>query len=122
MKLDSTLTITTVIAVCAIISPVITAIINNVHQSKIKRIEIYELAKRQALTDYITASYNYLSSQTTENKSKFFIALNNLYVYFDISDFNYHDLSSAINSYDCENHSYYSQKLISNLSKQIEKK
>ena len=122
MKLDSTLTITTVIAVCAIISPVITAIINNVHQSKIKRIEIYELAKRQALTDYITASYNYLSSQTTENKSKFFIALNNLYVYFDISDFNYHDLSGAINSYDCENHSYYSQKLISNLSKQIEKK
>lgn len=122
MKLDSTLTITTVIAICAIISPIITAIINNIHQSKIKRIEIYEVTKRQAFTDYVSASFNYLSSKTSENETKFFVALNNLYSYFDMSNIDYQELSSAISSLDCETYSYQSQKLIVNLSKQIKKK
>lgn len=123
MKFDLNLTITSIIALCAIISPIATAIINNIHQSKIKRIELYELAKRQALTDYISASFNYISSKTTENEVKFFTALNNLYIYFPkIDKIDYEDLSRATHSLDASSHSFYSQKLLRNLSKHIKKK
>lgn len=42
MQLDTSLTITSVIAFVALISPVLTAIINNRYQIKIKRLELEE--------------------------------------------------------------------------------
>ena len=53
MQIDLSLTITSIIALCAIISPIITTALNNHHQSVMKKIEFYELAKRESLTNFI---------------------------------------------------------------------
>lgn len=42
----------------AVISPVITAWINNEYQLKMKNIEVYELAKRQALENFVKQACN----------------------------------------------------------------
>ena len=108
------------IGLSAVFSPWLVTRENNKHQLKLKQIENYELAKRQALSNYISASYNHISSKTPENEAKFYIALNNLYIYFsDINNIKYEDLSSAERYSNAENYSYYSQELMKNLSKQI---
>lgn len=123
MNIDLNLTITGIIALCAILSPILTTLINNHHQSKMKKVEIYELAKQKALREYISASFNYISFKNQENEVKFFTALNNLYIYFpNIHDINYDDLSSAIRSLNAESYSFYSQETFKNLSKHIKKK
>lgn len=48
MNIDLNLTITGIIALCAILSPILTTLINNHHQSKMKKVEIYELAKQKS--------------------------------------------------------------------------
>lgn len=54
MKVDLTITISVIVALSAIVAPVIVAIINNHHQLKIKRLEINE--------KYVISSFqNYLS-------------------------------------------------------------
>lgn len=40
MKLDSTITISIILAICALFAPSITAIINNRHQYKIRKLEL----------------------------------------------------------------------------------
>ena len=123
MHIDLTLTITGAIAISAIISPMLTTWLNNRHQAKIKRIENYELAKRQALLDYISASYKCISHKNHETEANFYIALNNLYVYFpNIDDIEYKDLSRAGKFTDINAYSYNSQKVMKSLSKHIKKK
>lgn len=122
MNIDLNLTITGIIALCAILSPVFTTLINNHHQTKIKKIEIYETAKQQALYEYISASFNYISFKSTENEVKFFTTLNNLYIYFPkIDKMKYDDLSKAVRSLNAETYSFYSQEIFKNLSKHIKK-
>lgn len=48
-RIDLTVTISVIIALCAIISPILTAIINNMHQTKIKKMEL----KQQEYTDTV---------------------------------------------------------------------
>lgn len=47
-----------VLGISAVISPVITAWINNEYQLKMKNIEVYELAKRQALENFVKQACN----------------------------------------------------------------
>jgi len=110
------------VGLSAIISPIATAIINNKHQLKTKQIEIYELTKRKALENYITASFNLSASKNANTEADFFIALNNLYLYFpEIDTIPYDDLSSFPYSSKIDESSYLFQKVIKNLSKQIKK-
>lgn len=110
------------IGLSAIISPIATAIINNKHQLEIKQIENYELSKRKALENYITASFNLSANKNATTEANFFIALNNLYLYFpEIDTISYDDLSSFSCSSGIDESSYSFQKVIKNLSKQIKK-
>lgn len=110
------------VGLSAIISPIATAIINNKHQLKIKQIENYELSKRKALENYITASFNLSANKNTDTEANFFVALNNLYLYFpEIDTISYDDLSSFPYSSGIEESSCLFQKVIKNLSKQIQK-
>lgn len=54
MKIDLSLTIVSIIALCAIISPVLVSIINNRHDLKIKKIEITNNRKIKAFEQYLT--------------------------------------------------------------------
>ncbi len=55
-KVDLTITITVVIAICSIVSPVLTAIITNHYQYKIKRLEA-KLANEQSTAFYKRGIY-----------------------------------------------------------------
>lgn len=48
-KIDLTISISVILALCAIISPMLTAIINNHHQIKLKRIEIKQQEYRESV-------------------------------------------------------------------------
>lgn len=60
LKFDLSITITAIVALCAIISPILTAIINNCHQTKIKRLELRQQEYRDTVLYYRTIYENYL--------------------------------------------------------------
>ena len=84
MKIDLTITITVILALSAIISPIIVAIINNRFQIKMKQIENYDLAKRDALTNFAEALGKYKASVTFRDEEIFFSSLYSLLPYFEI--------------------------------------
>lgn len=130
MDFDPTITISIIIAIIALISPIVTAIINNCHQTKIKKMDMYETAKREALTDFIhSAQATIFNSENPEFMLSYIASFNKLFIYFtDIS-------SETLNSFDraradvannlteetFQKANYELSKIISNLSKQIKK-
>lgn len=48
-KLDLSFTITSIIAICALLSPILTAIINNCHQKSMKKLEYKEQEKQRKI-------------------------------------------------------------------------
>lgn len=59
-KIDLTITISVIIALCAIISPVLTALINNHHQSKLKALELKQQNFRNTILYQRDVYENYL--------------------------------------------------------------
>ena len=53
MELDLTVTVSVIIALCAIVSPILVAIINNRHQRKMKQLEIAKEHKMKAFETYL---------------------------------------------------------------------
>ncbi len=77
-KIDLTVTITTVLALVAIISPIFTAIINNHYQLKLKRMELKQqeylqsiLHKQNALENYLCYLNEEVQHSTKESQSKY---------------------------------------------------
>ncbi len=72
-----------ILLLSSIISPIVVAIINNMHQTKMKRIEIFENNKTQALANFIEnaqqVAYNPTDSETVLNYANSF---NVLFLYF----------------------------------------
>lgn len=59
-KIDLTVTISVIIALCAIVSPVLTTIINNCHQTKIKKLELKQQEYRNTIIHQRDFFENYL--------------------------------------------------------------
>lgn len=59
-KIDLTVTISVIIALCAIVSPVLTAIINNWHQTKIKQLELKQQEYKNTIIHQREFFENYL--------------------------------------------------------------
>lgn len=77
-KVDLTITISVVIAICAIISPVITTILNNHHQLKLKKLELKAenekttyFYKRGIYENYLKYSGRCITLATRENLSEY---------------------------------------------------
>jgi hypothetical protein len=66
----------------SVISPIATTLINNHHQSKMKKIELYEVAKRNALEQYIKCASRCYNGPSLGDMYNFYESLNNLYIYF----------------------------------------
>lgn len=75
-------TIAVILGLSAIASPIITTLINNNYLSKIKKIEIYELAKRSSLQTFIKCASKCFDSPTLGYLCEYYDSLNNLYIYF----------------------------------------
>lgn len=118
MKIDLSLTITSIIALSAVFSPIVTSLIDNHYLSKRENAKNYELAKRQALTDFIGCANNMHQHKTPTPIAKYYSALNNLYIYFSsipndvhsLLDIEYVKFDKALNN------------IVIKLSKQIKKK
>ena len=106
-----------ILLIASIISPIATALINNNHQSKMKRIEIYEISKRNALEKFIDIASRYVNSFSSREKEEYFSALNSLYVYFDTVP----DSIGNLLSYNYKDYPNELTKIVQVLSKQIKK-
>lgn len=76
--LDLSFTITAIIAICALVSPIITTLINNHHQKVMKQLEYQEEEKvhnaerkRQIYENYIRAAGSCVQMLCRENLSEF---------------------------------------------------
>lgn len=70
MKYDLSMTISAIIAVVAVISPIFTAIINNSHQRKMKKIELAQLQyerdilhRKEIFEDYLRKAGNHIGTE-----------------------------------------------------------
>ena len=121
MNIDSTISISIVFATIALISPIITTIINNRYQIKLKKLDMYEEAKRNALSDFIvSAQASILNSDNDEE-----VVLN--FSKISIETIKPFDKARAEANQDCnaetlQNANRELSKLIFTLSKQISKK
>ena len=70
------------IGLSAVISPIVTAVINNIHQSKQESIKNYELAKRKALEDFVENASKCYNSPSPSQKENYIKSANILYIYF----------------------------------------
>lgn len=127
MKFDSTITFSIILAIIAVVSPMITASMNNAHNLKIKKLEMYELAKRKSLENFINAVSSVITIPCMENLKLYYSALNNLYIYFSIKNAeDIKKLNNQIDQFNDGDDSMSIQKNLNNitvvLSKQIKKK
>lgn len=105
------------IGLAAVISPIVTALINNKHQLKLKNLEIYELAKRNALENFIKCASRCFDSRSLGNLYDYYNSLNNLYIYFS-------DIPSEVSNLENLNGSKFTNELnniVIKLSSQIQK-
>ena len=132
MNIDSTISISIVFATIALISPIITTIINNRYQIKLKKLDMYEEAKRNALSDFIvSAQASILNSDNDEEVVlNYTSSFDKLFIYFSkisIETIKPFDKARAEANQDCnaetlQNANRELSKLIFTLSKQISKK
>lgn len=114
--------IAVILGLSAIISPIVTAIINNYYQNKRENIKNYELAKHQALTNFIKITNNYQLNKSIDFSSKYYSALNTLYIYFDIPKSSiFYNLEDALRNQDIIASNHELTNIVVTLSKQIKK-
>lgn len=78
MKLDLSFTITAIIALCALITPLLTTYLNNLHQRKLREIEFHQqeqteefLYVRKKMDNYLHTVGQFIGSATTINQAAF---------------------------------------------------
>ncbi len=79
MNFDSTLDFAILLSIIAVISPLFVSIINNAHDTKIKKMELFEANRNKILSEFIDATLNY-----KKDKLNFYKALNRVYLFCDI--------------------------------------
>ena len=72
-----------ILLLSSIISPIITAIINNRHELKLKELDMFNKSKRVALNDFINCASNLIKTRSEADICEYFKALNKLYIFFD---------------------------------------
>lgn len=79
--------VTCIVSLSTVISSVVIVRINNKHQLNLKRLEIYELAKKEALSNYINDTCLFFYSPTkVKLASNALASMQLLFVYFEIDD------------------------------------
>ena len=80
-------TVAVILLVASIVSPIITTYMNNKHQKELKKIDIYEDAKKEALSNFIdTAQILNYNPTDCDAMYEYCTAFDKLFIYFsDIS-------------------------------------
>lgn len=106
------------ITLAALASPIVTAIINNIYQTKRENIINYELAKRKALENYVEIASKCSDTISIGLKDNYIKSANTLYIYFSnvpsevdyLLDMNGNDFNEILT------------RIVQDLSEQIAKK
>lgn len=86
-----------ILLISSVVSPIITTYMNNKHQKELKKIDIYENSKKEALSNFIESAQllNY-DFTNPENLHEYCISFDKLFIYFsDISLDTIKDLEKA---------------------------
>lgn len=114
-----------ILLIASVISPIATAIINNMHQLAIKKLDMYEEAKRKTLSDFIKSCEDYMlcgNTVPTNICSAFYSSINRLYIYFNISKPSiFYDLEDTMKQLNIISSNHELTKIVQELSKQIKK-
>ena len=119
-----------VLGISAVISPIATAIINNSHQIKLKKIEIYEKDKKDALSDFIRSSQLLIYSPNDDGHlEKHLESFNKLLIYFKnispTSNTKFIELINEVKNRDCQENVLKATleltNIVQDLSKEITK-
>ena len=119
-----------VLGISAVISPIATAIINNSHQIKLKKIEIYEKDKKDALSNFISSSQLLIYYPDNESYLKKHLeSFNKLLIYFKnispISNSRFIELVNQVKNKDCQENVLKATleltNIVQDLSKEIKK-
>lgn len=111
-----------IIALSAILSPTAVSIIDNVFKHKSKKLELSTPNQREALSNFVTESLMVFIDSTYADMIRYNIAKNNLYVYFEnVNDKYFEELEIFKDKQDLDNYKNVVNKIIKELSSQIEK-
>lgn len=80
-QVDLTITISVILALCAIISPVLVTIFNNRSQYKIRKLEIESRQKYEITEQYLKAVSKYISMDSLANFKEYNEARGLIYIY-----------------------------------------
>lgn len=113
-----------ILLISSIVSPWLVNKENNKHQLTLKKLDIYEEAKRKALSEFIECAQDYLlNPHYVEQSVKYYASLDKLFIYFsniNLDTFIPFDVASK----DTDNISKATielTKIVQALSKQIQK-
>lgn len=123
MNIDSNI-VMAIIAVVALVSPIITCIISNHYELKKRKIELSSNQKREALKNFSSCTIHYYGDILTfQQMCNYQDALNNLYLYFSSIDKSSFDmLEKYRNEKNIVKYKQTLNNIVIKLSKQIEDK
>ena len=111
-----------IIAIAAIISPSIVSIIDNFFKFKSKKLELSYPNQREALSSFMSESLLFYLDSTYTDMIKYNMAKNNLYIYFNnVNDKYFKDLDTYKDNSDLESYKNTVNKIVKELSQQIDK-
>ncbi len=67
--------------VSAIAAPIITALINNRFQLKLKQLEIYEKKRIEVINRYVSAVSSYVTKPSSSSEDDLFVIMNSVFLY-----------------------------------------
>lgn len=114
--------IAVILGLSAIISPIVTTVINNKYQSKIKELEMFNESKISALNNFVEATVEVISSHNSEDLTEYFSSINKLFIYFNnltLDTFN--DLSKSLKENNFSKANQCLTILVAYLSNQVQK-
>lgn len=79
--MNATIIVACITAISAILAPIITAVVNNRHQLKMKQIELYEENRIATINQYVSTVSCYLNRPSTNKLVEMGSVLNSIYLY-----------------------------------------
>ena len=105
-----------ILFVSSIVSPWLVTRENNKQQLKLRKLDLFEIAKRNVLENFINCASKYVNSFSPKEHEEYLCALNSLYIYFDNIPSEIQNLTSNVKQFPSE-----LTNIVQVLSKQIVK-
>lgn len=114
--MNATIIVALITAIAAILAPLVTAVINNRYQLKIRKIELYEEKRIIAINQYVSLVCKYLDHPSGHFKNEFSQSKQTIFLYAPKSTWDHiESMNTAIDSGNLEE----ARKLLPKLSQEL---